>query len=208
MTARTRKTTKVSDEERFERLGEMRRTIRDTDPNLSNREVDRRAHEAVGLEWGGDLDSEDVPKGGRPRAAARSAGRGAASGARKAQVVVTSSGARKTIAGVLLLGGVIGILRDFRSGDAIRTDIVPRRIIGSFIAGILLMALAGPAPRVARGLAFLVGFTIVALNQDTIARIGGAVTDEGVEREGGTGVSVTEDQIRRGGAGGGGANVK
>jgi hypothetical protein len=46
------------------------------------------------------------------------------------------------------------------------------------------MMLAGPLPRVARGLAFLVGFTIVALNQETIASVAGTVdeSNEGVER--------------------------
>ena len=91
------------------------------------------------------------------------------------------------IAGVLILALVLGLARDIRSGAAALTDVMPRRIIGTFIAAILLMMLAGPMPGVARGLSFLVGFTVVGLNQSTISAIAGSVTDESIDRSGGTG---------------------
>lgn len=178
MTTRTQKSTKVTDEERFERLGDMRTEIRNLDPNLSNKEVDRRAHEAVGLPFGDDVDLDDVPKGGRGRAAARATGRGAKKAGRATSRGVeklTTSGARKTIFFVMGLSLGLGIVRDIRSGDATSTDVVPRRIIGTLVGSLLLMVLAGPAPQVARGLAFLVGFAVVGLNTETIGRVSSAL---------------------------------
>jgi hypothetical protein len=177
------KTTKITEEDRLVNLPEMKAQIRRNDPNLSSQQVERKALEAVGLDPGPDPKSvklDEIPEGGRGRAAARKVGEGAS----RAKVVVTSTGARKTIVGVLLLGLAIGVLRDIQSGAAIRTDVIPRRIIGTFLSALLLMMLAGPLPRVARGLAFLVGFTIVALNQETIASVAGTVDEssEGVER--------------------------
>lgn len=85
---------------------------------------------------------------------------------------VTSSGARKTIFGVMAFSLAIGIIRDVSSGRAVTSDVIPRRVIGTFIGTFLLMVLAGPLPQVAKGLAFLVGFTVIAFNTETIALIG------------------------------------
>jgi hypothetical protein len=41
------------------------------------------------------------------------------------------------------------------------------------------MILAGPVPRVARGLAILVGFAVVALNQEVIGTLSSSVQQEG-----------------------------
>lgn len=183
MTARTQKTTKVTDEERLASLPDLKRQIRSTDPNLSAREVERRALVAAGLPPGDEVDLDDVPSGGRPRAAARKAAEGSSRAARRVAPVITSSGARKTIFGVMALSLVFGIVRDIRSGSAALTDVIPRRVIGTLVASFLLMILAGPLPRVARGLAILAGFTIVALNQDTISLIGSRTGQEGQLKE-------------------------
>jgi hypothetical protein len=170
VTTDRRKAGRSSVEERVEFASAFKEQIRLNEPGLKAQEVQRRADLAAGLSKEGDQPSAKEAReametpGGRPRAAARQVGG-------SAQKLVTSSGARKTIFGVMAFGLAIGVIRDVRSGKAITSDIVPRRVIGTVVAMFLLMVLAGPLPRVARGLAILVGFTVIAFNQQTIGLI-------------------------------------
>ena len=70
--------------------------------------------------------------------------------------------------GVMAAARRIGLWRDWRSGDASMTDIVPRRLVGTFVATMLLLVVAGPAPKAAAGLALLVGFTSLSLTARTV----------------------------------------
>ncbi len=55
-----------------------------------------------------------------------------------------------------MLGAMaIGALADVRSGRALTSDVLARRMFGGFVALILLTLLARPAPRVATGLSIL-----------------------------------------------------
>jgi hypothetical protein len=176
------KVRRSSTEERIAYADAFKEQIRRNEPGLKAEEVQRRAELAAGLSREGDRPSAkeareamDTP-GGRPRAAARRAGG-------SAQRLVTSSSARKVVFGVMAFSLIVGVLRDIRSGRAITTDIVPRRVIGTLIGTFLLMILAGPLPRVARGLAILVGFSVIAFNQTTVELIAGqAGPEEGFER--------------------------
>lgn len=181
-TSNRRRIPRLTVEERVELADELRTQLRLADPRASEQEIGRRADLAAGLAREGDQPSAREQRealetpGGRPRAAARRVGA-------EARTVITSSGARKTIFGVMGLAVFFGIVRDIRSGQAITTDVIPRRIIGTLIATILLMILAGPAPRAARGLAILVGFVTVALNREVIAAISSRAAQEGQSRE-------------------------
>lgn len=166
----TQQKTKVTDQDRVDSLPETKAAIRRNDPNLSESEIERRALTSVGLSTGDDP-GNDVPRGGRGR-------RGARAVTSRSKGIITSSGARKAIFGVMLLSLMVGIARDVGSGAAFLTDVIPRRIIGVLLASIFLMAIAGPAPGVARGLAFLIGFTIAAFNSETIAAVTNAASSE------------------------------
>ncbi len=50
---------------------------------------------------------------------------------------------------------VVGIVREVRSGRAFTSDVAARRIFGFFAATFLLLVLAKPAPKVAKGLALI-----------------------------------------------------
>lgn len=171
-------TARISDEEKLEAAQEVKRELLLSDPNLKPQEAERRSLAAVGLPTG-EKPKGPIPKGGRPRAAAR-----ATKG--QARKVITSSGARKTIFGIMALTIVVGIIQDVRSGRAVTTDVIPRRLIGTLLASFILMVLAGPAPRVARGLSFLVAFTVLAFNQEVIGAIASRASQEGQPRAIGT----------------------
>jgi len=162
---------------------ELEDDLRERRPDLAP-DVARKRARAASKTLLEDVTPEDQMS--RTRRAARSARAGIdrsaeATGA-AVRSVLTPTGARKTILGVMFLSVIFGVVRDVKTGAAATTDIVPRRIFGGFIAAILLMVLAGPLPRVARGLAFLVGFTVIAFNQDTISQLTNA-TSGGSGRE-------------------------
>lgn len=178
----TQKSTRVTEEDRLESLPEVKAQIRRTDPNLSAQEIERRALLAVGLAKEGDQPSDaeiDEALEGRTRRTGRKVSSGVSSTRARVAPVITSSGARKTIFGVMGLSLLFGVLRDIRSGSAATTDVIPRRMIGTFIGTVLLMILAGPVPRVARGLAILVGFAVVALNQEVVGTLSSTIQQEG-----------------------------
>lgn len=166
MTARTQKRTKVTEQDRIDSLSGMKEQIRLSDPNLSAQEVERRAAIAVGLDPG--ISEREAEK----RMSKPSRVGGAVGSVRSA---ATSTGARRMIFGVMILAVVVGWIRDVQKGRKGITDAMPRRIVGAFLAGFLLMVLAGPAPRVAQGLAILVGFSVIAFNVETVEFLSGGV---------------------------------
>lgn len=175
VTARTQRSTKVTEEERLDALPEVKRQIRQTDPNLSAQEVERRALIAVGLDPGISAEEADKimsqPRAPRTRKAV-------SSGAGTVRTAATSSGARRTIFGIMILAVIVGWVRDVQKGRLGVTDAMPRRIVGAFLSGFILMIIAGPAPRVAKGLAVLIGFSVVAFNVETVEFVSGKLGDE------------------------------
>lgn len=167
VTARTQRSAKVTEEERLAALPELKAQIRRTDPNLSAAEVERRALIAAGLDPGVDpADAERLMR--EPSRARKAAANVASRASGGVKLAATSSGARRLIFGVMVTAVIVGWVRDIQKGRRGVTDAMPRRLVSAFVAMFLLMVLAGPAPSVAKGLAILIGFSVVAFNVETV----------------------------------------
>lgn len=164
MTTRTQKTTKVTEGEKVEALADFKRDIRSTNPNLSEKEIDRRARFAAGLSSFKDLQTEDeidlddLPEG-RTKRASKATGRAAAGAGRKLGSTMTSGKAQKFIFGIMILTVGIQLISDIIAGRNRQIDVIPRRMFAGSLAGIMLMLLAVVVPRVALGLAVLMALT-------------------------------------------------
>jgi hypothetical protein len=169
---------KITTEERIESLADFKEQIRLLDPDLSNTEVERRAVVAAGLESNGRKQGtpklKDVPKGGLPHRAIKATGK--APEQIIARVPMNTNKAQRIIFGVMLGVTILTIIGDITSEKAKATDSIARRMVAGTLAGIMLMLLAIPLPKVAASLAGVAAVTVLFVNPSgatIIAKISG-----------------------------------
>lgn len=95
---------------------------------------------------------------------------------------MSTSRAQRIIFGVMLGATALTVVGDVLSGKASATDAIPRRMAAGTIAGIMLMILAVPLPKIASSLAAVIGIAALFVNPngqkvlDAISKIGGNTT--------------------------------
>lgn len=129
---------------------EIERELRSDRPDTTTRSRQEAAARAAGTS--SPTEGERAFRGHQERR-----GRQRAALGRRFREAGNVTGAKRTILGVALVVLSVGIVRDVRAGRAFTSDVVARRLFGTFTAAILLIILSGPAPGVAKGLALIMG---------------------------------------------------
>jgi hypothetical protein len=85
--------------------------------------------------------------------------------------LVSSSKAQKVIFGIMVTVTFLTILGDIFSGTSKGFDVIPRRMVAGSIAGIMLMLLAIPLPKVTMYLAITIGLSALLFNPQNVSII-------------------------------------
>jgi hypothetical protein len=112
---------------------------------------------------------------------------------------ISTTKSQRIIFGVMLFATGMTILGDMLSGRTSVTDAIPRRVAAGTIAGIMLMLLAIPVPKVAASLAGVIAIASLFVNPngqkvlEAISKIGGTPSSDERIRGGGRRTGTVPD---------------
>lgn len=195
----------MATKEQILELQKVKNEIRMQNPELKPSTIEKRAIREVGLDPGiSEAQAEKILSNGggkRKGKASRvdktiSESKTATQAKRAGRAVkqipkpaMNPTQAQRIIFGIMVGVTALTIFGDILSGKGNQFDVIPRRMIGGTLAGIMLMLLAVPAPRLAVGFAALAGAGALFLSEggqaviDALTKItgGGSPATSGVQ---------------------------